>query len=80
MVLHEFISHHGKSFEPGASAKALASFVWPPVAIEIHINEKEYTLSPMTTWRIMYFGKLVIKLPFINHSRHPCVSNGVISI
>lgn len=39
--------------------------------------------NPYLLWlhkRIIYFGKLVIELPFINYSRQPCVSNGVISI
>jgi len=80
MVPHEISSHTSKSFEHGACAKALASFVQSPVAIEICVNEKGYALSIKTTCRIMYFGNLFIKLLFINYSRHPCVSNGVISI
>lgn len=60
IVLHEISSHTGTCFEYGASAKALASFVRSPVAVEIHINRKEYALSTMTTMRIRYFGKLVI--------------------
>lgn len=80
MVLHEISLRTGKSFKHGASAEALASFVWSPVAIKININEKK---PPYLLWlhkRIIYFGKLVIELPFINYSRQPCVSNGVISI
>lgn len=80
IVLHDISSHTRKCFVYEASAKTLASSVQSPVAIEIHINRKEYALCTMTTMRIMYFGKLVIKLPFINYSRHPCVSNRVISI
>lgn len=40
--------------------KVLPSFGQSPLVIDIHINEKEYALSTMTTWRVMHFGKLAL--------------------